>query len=151
MLFKTSLHAFYTQLVLTFCTCHVHFPNGRRLPFLWPRTLCFNYIFLCILLFRFFPMLFGVRGDPGGWGTALKAGRSRIQFLMVSMEFFIETILRPHYDPGVASNRNEYHKCCLGGKGGRCVGMTNLPPSCADCLEIWVTQTPWTCMVCSGL
>jgi len=25
-----------------------------------------------------------------------------------------------------------------GGKGGRCVGLTNLPPSCPDCFEIWV-------------
>jgi hypothetical protein len=24
-----------------------------------------------------------------------------------------------------------------GGKGGRCVGLTTLPPSCADYLEIW--------------
>ena len=24
-----------------------------------------------------------------------------------------------------------------GAKGGRCVGLTTLPPSCADCLEIW--------------
>jgi hypothetical protein len=24
-----------------------------------------------------------------------------------------------------------------GGKGGRCVGLTTLPPPCADCLEIW--------------
>ena len=31
----------------------------------------------------------------------------------------------------------------LGGKGGRCVGLTTLPPSCADCLEIWETQTFW--------
>jgi hypothetical protein len=22
-------------------------------------------------------------------------------------------------------------------KGGRCVGLTTLPPLCADCLEIW--------------
>jgi hypothetical protein len=28
------------------------------------------------------------------------------------------------------------------GKGGRCVGLTNLPPSCAECLEIWDPQTP---------
>ena len=27
-------------------------------------------------------------------------------------------------------------------KGGRCVGLTTLPPSCADCLEIWEPQTP---------
>ena len=28
------------------------------------------------------------------------------------------------------------------GKRGRCVGLTTLPPSCADCLEIWEPQTP---------
>jgi hypothetical protein len=28
-----------------------------------------------------------------GWGTALQAGRSRDRFLMVSLEFFIDTIL----------------------------------------------------------
>ena len=31
---------------------------------------------------------------------------------------------------------NEYQKYFLGGKGGRCVGLTTLPPSCAHCLEI---------------
>jgi hypothetical protein len=30
------------------------------------------------------------------------------------------------------------------GKGGRCVGLTNLPPSCADCLEMWEPQPPET-------
>jgi hypothetical protein len=35
---------------------------------------------------------------------------------------------------------NEYQECFLGGKGGRCVVLTNLPPSCADCLEIWEPQ-----------
>ena len=32
--------------------------------------------------------------------------------------------------PGVdsASNRNEYREYFLGGKGGRCVGLTTLPP-----------------------
>ena len=43
------------------------------------------------------------------------------------------------YGPGVesASNRNEYQEYFLGGKSGRCVGLTTLPPSCADYLEIW--------------
>jgi hypothetical protein len=43
---------------------------------------------------------------------------------------------RPHYVPevGSASNRNEYQEYFLGGKSGRCVGLTTLPPSCADCL-----------------
>jgi len=30
-----------------------------------------------------------------------------------------------------ASNRNEYQVHFLGGKGGRCVRLTTLPPSCA--------------------
>jgi hypothetical protein len=40
---------------------------------------------------------------------------------------------RSHYGPGVdsASNRNEYQEHFLGGKGGRCVRVTTLPPSCA--------------------
>ena len=33
-------------------------------------------------------------------------------------------------------NRNEYQEYLLGGKGGRCVGLTTLPSSCTDCLEI---------------
>ena len=43
---------------------------------------------------------------------------------------------RTMYGPEVdsVSNRNEYHEFFLGGKGGRCVGLTTLPPSCADCL-----------------
>jgi len=43
---------------------------------------------------------------------------------------------RPHSVPGVdsAPNRNDYQYYLLGGKGGRCVGLTTLPPSCADCL-----------------
>jgi hypothetical protein len=34
-------------------------------------------------------------------------------------------------------NRNEYQKYFLGGNVGRCIGLTTLPPSCADCLKIW--------------
>ena len=37
------------------------------------------------------------------------------------------------------------------GKGGRCVGLTTLPPSCADCLEIWEPQPPGTLRACPGL
>jgi hypothetical protein len=46
---------------------------------------------------------------------------------------------RPHCGPGVdsASNRNEYKEYFLGDKGGRCVGLTTLLPSCADWLEFW--------------
>ena len=37
------------------------------------------------------------------------------------------------------------------GKCGRCVGLTTLPPSCADCLEIWEPHPPGTLRACPGL
>jgi hypothetical protein len=37
-----------------------------------------------------------------------------------------------------------------GGKGGRCLGLINLPPSCADCLEIWEPQPPGSFRASSG-
>jgi hypothetical protein len=48
--------------------------------------------------------------------------------------------LRPHYGLGVdsASHRNEYP---LGDKGGQRVGLTTLPHSSADCLEIFGAST----------
>jgi hypothetical protein len=50
---------------------------------------------------------------------------------------------RPHYGPGVdsTSNRNEYEYLLAWGRGGRCVGLTTLSPSCADCLEILGAST----------
>jgi hypothetical protein len=56
---------------------------------------------------------------------------------------------RSHYGPGVvsASNINEYQEYFLRGKGDRCVGLTTLPPSCADCLEIREPQPPGTLKV----
>jgi hypothetical protein len=53
------------------------------------------------------------------------------------------------------TDRNEYQVYFLlgrggGGKGGRCVGLTNLPPSCADCLESWEPQPPGNLRACSG-
>jgi len=49
------------------------------------------------------------------------------------------------------SNRNEYQEYFLGGKGGRCIGPTILPPSCADCLEIWASQIPGNLRACPEL
>jgi len=58
-----------------------------------------------------------------------------------------------HYGPAVdsASNRNEYQEYFLWGKGGRCVGLTTLPPSCAVCFQIWEPQPPGTLRACPGL
>jgi len=69
------------------------------------------------------------------------------------LEFFIDISFRPRYGPGAdsACNRNEYQEYFLEGKCGRCVVLTTLPHSCADCLEIWEPQAPGTLRVCLGL
>jgi len=36
-------------------------------------------------------------------------------------------------------------------EGGQCMGLTTLPPSRADCLEIWKPHPPGTHMACPGL
>jgi len=73
-------------------------------------------------------------------GTALRIGRSRVRLLMVSLEFFMD------YGPGVdsASNQNEYQIYFLGDKGGQCAGLTTLPSSSVDSLEVWEPQPPGT-------
>jgi len=38
-----------------------------------------------------------------------------------------------------------------GGKGGWCIGLTTLAPSCANCLEIWEPQPPGTLRASPGL
>jgi hypothetical protein len=62
--------------------------------------------------------------------------------------FSLKPSFRPHYGPGVdsASNRNEYQ-----GKGGRCVGLTTLPPCLADCLKTWEPQPSGTLSACNGI
>ena len=39
----------------------------------------------------------------------------------------------------------------LGDKGGRCVELTNFPPSCADCLENREPQPPGCLRACTGI
>jgi hypothetical protein len=59
-------------------------------------------------------------------------------------------MFRPHYGPGVDSvSSNEYQRYFPGSKGGQCVGLANLPPSCADYLEIGELQTPGAFMACN--
>jgi hypothetical protein len=47
-----------------------------------------------------------------------------------------------HSGRTMASNRNEYEEYFLGGNDGRCVGLTTLPTSRADCVNIWEPQQP---------
>jgi len=67
--------------------------------------------------------------------------------------FSLTYSFRAHYGPGVDSdsNRNEYQEYFLGGKGGRCVGLTTLPPSCAVYLEIWESEPPATLRTRNGI
>ena len=51
-------------------------------------------------------------------------------------------IISPAVDS--ASNRNEYKEYLLGSKGGQCVGLTTLPPSCSECLEILAASNSWS-------
>ena len=50
-----------------------------------------------------------------------------------------------------ASNGNENQEYLLGSKGGRCLGLTTIPLSWADCLEIWKPQLPGTLRAYPGL
>ena len=88
------------------------------------------------------------RGDAVG-----RAGRSRFDSQWCRWNFSLTQSFRPHCDSEVdsASNRNEYQEYFLGGKGRRCLGLTTLPPSCADCLEIWEPQTLGTLSACPDL
>jgi len=65
---------------------------------------------------------------------------------MRSLVFFINLFLPVALWPWLdsTSDRNEKQEYFLGGKGGRCVGLTTLPSSCADCLEILGALFSWS-------
>jgi hypothetical protein len=87
------------------------------------------------------------------WGTALKARRSPIRYPIVSLEFFFDIIFPAAILSGIdsASNINEDQEYFLEGKGGRCLGLTNLPPSYANFLELWEPRPPGTLRTCPDL
>jgi len=87
-------------------------------------------------------VVYTVTLGAAGFSTALQAGRSRVRF-----PFGRATAL------GLTQPLTEMSTTNIswGSKGGRCVGLTTVPPSCVECLEIWESQTPGTLMACPGL
>jgi len=55
-----------------------------------PLLISFSLLYYTYLLIFLFPLL---NTDAVGRGTALQAGRSRLRFLMMSLEFFIDITL----------------------------------------------------------
>jgi len=79
-------------------------------------------------------------------GEALlyKSGGRRLNSRLCHWNFSLTYPFLPQNDPGVesASNRNEYQEYFPRGKGGRCVGLKNFPPSFAYFPEIWEPPHP---------
>jgi hypothetical protein len=92
-------------------------------------------------------------GDAVGWGTALQVRKSRIRFLMASLEYFTDLILQATIRPRgrISLYRMSTRNISWVGTGSWCKGLTILPPSCADCLEIWEPQSPGTIKACPGV
>ena len=89
-----------------------------------------------------------------GGGTALQAGRSRVRFPIVSLKFPTDIIIPAAlWLLGSTQPLKEMSTSNIsyGGKDGRSVGLTTLPPSCADCLEIYEPQPPGNLRACPGL
>jgi hypothetical protein len=68
----------------------------------------------------------------------------RFDFQWRHWDFSLTLFFRPHYGCGLdsACNWNEYQEYFLEGREGRCVGLTNLPPTSVDFLEIWEPEPP---------
>jgi hypothetical protein len=70
--------------------------------------------------------------------------------------FSVAFSFRLLYRPGVdsASNRNEYQVYFRGGKGGQCVRLTTLPPSCAVVMKsgnLNILEPSGPLQVCNGI
>jgi hypothetical protein len=73
----------------------------------------------------------------------LQTEKLRVELPMGLLEFFFGIILSTEIWPWGRHSLSQklVRGLSHGGQGGRCVGLTNLPPSCTDCIEIWKPQT----------
>ena len=97
------------------------------------------FIFLCIIIYWSTRWLSWSRQCVISRQVAGSVPDGVIGFFSLTYSF------RLHYGSEVdpASDRNQYRGYLLVGKGGRCVGLTTLPLSCAGCLEILAASASW--------
>jgi len=105
------------------------FSNCSRVSSIWIR---YNY-YICCCLSRAFHFIQARHSSCRGYTVP-----QLVEALRYKSEGRGLDSRWPLYDPGVdsASSRNEYQEYFLEGKGSWCVGLTTLPPSYANCLEI---------------
>jgi hypothetical protein len=91
-------------------------------------------------------------GSAVGCVTAVYTEVHGFDYRCCHCNFSFTLSFRPHYGPGVesASNRNEQRKISWGLKAP-VRRLTNLPPSCAESLEILELQPPGTLRACNGM
>ena len=120
-------NAIHSILIVTFCKC-------KTLKIFWVVNgiILVWYVAVC---------------------NALQTGRSRVWFPMVSLELFTDIILPAALWPwrSIQPLREMSTRNISFGRKAACVGLTTLPPSCADRHEIWETQTPGNLRACPGL
>jgi hypothetical protein len=137
-----------TTTFLTFLSLHIF----RSVPFL-PHcffTKFIAYRYFCIPLFPVFSFSFSSFHLPSFPLFSLLSSPLNFNFcfLFLSLYSYIPSFLSIDR---LSHNTNEYQKRLQRGEGGRCLGLTTLPPSCADCLEICDPQPSGTFGVCPGL
>jgi len=119
--FLIFFHLLYVFILMH----HQHLPPFFLVLSLWLFAFPFYYF---SDIFNLLLSSFALRYKPTGRGFD---SRWCLSNLSVTYSF------RSHYVCGVdsASNRNEYQVYSLGGKGGRRVWLTTLPPFCADVMK----------------
>jgi len=84
--------------------------------------------------------MYGVGGDAVNRGTALQRGGSWVRFPMGSLTLYFRPWVRlsflQKFVPGTFSGGEG------GGKGGMCLGLTNLSSSSVDCIKIQCAPKP---------
>jgi hypothetical protein len=78
--------------------------------------------------------MYGVGGDAGDWGTALQGGK-----VLGSIPGGVVDFILPALDS--TQFLTEISTRVISWGGGMCLGLTNLSPSSADCLEIQGAST----------